>query len=509
MIDLERYGTKVVTNEEMSRVERLSIKEGQDEKSYVLTAGKNLFLAISAYIKKKQIHGPIYLLCGKGNNAADTYTLGGHLLDHHYEVIAWTPFDLDDCSPLCRDMGKAFHAKGGNLQHIEEASSMVFQKSGIIIDGLLGTGFKGALEGIYLHMVEKANQSNLHKIAVDIPSGVNGKDGSVQSSAFKAFLTCTLGMAKTGLFCKQGYEHAGKIIIIDFGLPEKYQKMAQPSYILVHKRSLQLPAMQRCRHKYEAGQVLAIAGSKQMSGAAGLAVHAAMRVGAGIVKLFSHPDHKESLPHIPEEVITRTWDDPILEEELKRSKSFLIGPGISRDEKTFSFLRSFLPEIKQPCVVDADALYYLSKESPKWATKELVFTPHLGELKQLLHESDEPPDLFSFVQAYVDKHECLIVLKGAPTWCFYPKMTPLIIAKGDPGMATAGSGDVLTGMIAGFMAQKMDRLSATLLAIYLHGFAGELAAQKLSSYSMIASDIIAKIPDAIKRFAHSDHDTMI
>lgn len=503
------HGTKVVSAKEMARVESLSYKDGAKEEDYVDTAGKSIFLEIERFIEENALEKSLYLLIGKGNNGADTYTSGLHFLKEHYEVVAFHPFDFDECSPLCAKKGKEFIERGGRVVFLENLADMIFQDKGIIVDGLLGTGFKGKLEGTLLHMVEKANNSHLPIVSVDIPSGVNGTSGAVESSAIKATLTIYLGLLKSGFFLKQGYDHVGNLRCADFGLPASYIEKANPFAHVIDEDKLFLPEIIRTRHKYSVGQVTGIGGSREMSGAAGLASLAALRSGAGIMKLFYPPEATEAMHSFPMEIIRRSWDGKYLQDELTRTKALFVGPGLGREKDTFAFLKEFLPTVKAPLVIDADGLFFLAKEKVSFAAKEVIVTPHHKEMQRLLNEDiNQMSELIPACQNYAEEKKIKVILKGAPTWFFYPDMPPLIVPRGDPGLATGGTGDILTGVVTALLAQGMDSYSASIMAIYLHALAGEIAAEEKTSYCMIASDLLDTLPYAFMIVASNASHTM-
>ncbi len=490
-MELSLHGKKIVTNHEMSRIEKLSIEAGESEEGYVQKAGENIARAILHWIEKENFPTRVYLLVGKGNNGADTFAAALHLIQEKIEVIAFHPFDFDDCSTLCAKKGREYLKKGGKRIFLEDGYSLSFPEEGIIVDGIVGTGFKGSLQGILLHMVEKANLSGLPIVAIDIPSGVEGGSGEVSNSAIKADKTLFLGLPKSGLFLGDGYEHAGKVEWIDFGLPSSYEDQAIPIAYLLAEEKIKLPSVQRCRHKYDAGEVVGISGSLEMPGAAFLASMGALRAGAGLMKLFYHPDGKDAFSFLPPEIIRRDWK----EIEEKKAKAYFVGPGIGRGKESLQFLRKFLPNIEKPLVIDADALYFLSQENFTFSSQEIVYTPHVGEMKKLLgSEIDNKAELIAQCQNYVEEKGIRLVLKGAPNWFFYPELPPLVIPRGDPGMATGGMGDILTGMIASFLAQGLDGYHAPIVAVFLHALSGESAAKKKSSYSTIASDLLEELP---------------
>jgi ADP-dependent NAD(P)H-hydrate dehydratase / NAD(P)H-hydrate epimerase len=471
---------KIVSAQEMQRIEKLA----QNDAEYMNRAAEGIARVAEEFIYENHLPKQILLLTGKGSNAGDTYTAGALLLAKGFSVKALHAFPLEDCSKLCRERLDQFVKKGGKLQPLAQGDS---NGCSVILDGLVGTGFQGKAEGPLGAAIKWANDSKLPVLAVDIPSGLNGTTGEVGSVAIMAAATIFLGLPKIGFFIGQGWDHVGKLIGVDFGLPAQFAQQAKEEAQLLEKSSLSLPPIRRSRHKYEAGYVLAIAGSAHMPGAAALATAAVLRSGAGIVRLFSN-----SPMHLLDEVIREEVKLPRIQEESKRAAAYLVGPGLGRTDDVEIFLKSLLPTLHLPVVLDADALYFLAK-NPAWKIpSSAILTPHHGEMEKLLQKT---PTLEA-CQTYAEQHQTTVVLKGAPTMVFHPGVKPLVITTGDPGMATAGTGDVLTGILAGLLAQKMTPQEAAVLGVYLHGLAGELAAQDLTSYCMIASDLLDYLPEA-------------
>lgn len=483
-------GQKIVTSDEMQKIERLSIAAGSSAAAFMDKAAEGIAKAVIHFIETHHLPKRVLILAGKGNKAGDAFTTGALLLSHGYAVHALQIFPLKECSPLCRERHDRFTKVGGKVASFSK--DLNTQGCSLILDGLFGTGFKGKAEGPAAKIIEWSHETGLPILAIDIPSGLNGTTGEVGSVAIHATATIYLGLPKLGFFIEKGWDHIGELIGVDFGLPAKFIKQAQEKALLLDPSSLQLPPIRRSRHKYQAGYVLAIAGSPQMAGAAALATSGVLHSGAGIVRLFSMP--KTPSDHLLAEVIHEDYDLKRIQEESKRAAAFLVGPGLGRTPAVGKLLKQLLGSIRLPVILDADALFFLAK-NPSWKLhKDSILTPHHGEMQKLLNKA---PTLEN-CQAYVEKKKTTLVLKGAPSIIFYPGKKPLIISHGDPGMATAGSGDVLTGILAGLLAQKMEPLEAAALGVYLHAIAGELAANKLTSYCMIASDILESLPEAFE-----------
>lgn len=478
-------GQKVVTADEMARVEKLAYTQGHSAAQFMDHAAKAIGDITETFIEKYGLDRHVSLLAGKGNNGGDAYTTGIQLLEKGFSVSAFPLFSLESCGPLCRERRQQFERAGGKMQ---AAGTFAFGDKGVILDGVVGTGFQGKAEGILASAITQANQSKLPILAIDIPSGVNGNTGEVGSVAIQAKQTICLGLLKLGFFIGNGWDYVGGLVQADFGLPARFTDQAQAEVYLLNEQNLFLPSLKRSRHKYETGYVLGIAGSKAMAGAALLSCLGALRSGAGIVRLFHSPD----MPHCctPFEVIKEPYDIDRIMEECKRASSLFIGPGLGRTNETKKLLKNLLPRLTLPVICDADALYFLDEcELPQ----NCILTPHRGEMHRLL--SGQAPTL-SQCQAYAEQKNTTIVLKGGPTFIFHPRTKPLIVTRGDPGMATAGTGDVLTGVLAALAAQKCDLRTTAALGAYLHGIAGEIAALEKTSYGLIASDVAASLPEA-------------
>ncbi|HSX12702.1 MAG TPA: NAD(P)H-hydrate dehydratase [Rhabdochlamydiaceae bacterium] len=491
-------GKPVVTAEEMVRIEKLAYAAGADETEFMKNAGHAVAKAVEAYSLSHKIKHEIYLLLGKGNKAGDAFTAGAELLKDGYAVIAYHLYPLNDCSPLCQKQGKKFKQEGGIIQQIKSEKELLFNSGGIIIDGLLGTGFHGKAEGLEAAVIDAANRSAIPILAIDIPSGLNGSTGEVGSVAIRATQTLSLGLPKLGFFIRDGWNYVGKLASLDFGLASSFIEQAQADYYLINDERLSkaLPIMKRTRHKYEAGYVIAVAGSSGMSGAALMACFAALRSGAGIVRLF-YPSGME-LSGAPLELLKEAWDlknDQKILTESKRAKALMIGPGMGRSPETKTAIERLLKEIPLPCVMDADALYFLAENPALSLPAHTVLTPHKQEMQRLLGHIELS---HATCQHYVEKKKVTLVLKGAPTFVFHPQVKPLIIPHGDPGMATAGTGDVLTGMIGAFLAQGLDTRTAACLSVALHGLAGEQIASRKGSQGMIATDLIQALPSVFQ-----------
>jgi NAD(P)H-hydrate epimerase len=497
------FKSKIITPTEMARIEKLAVSQGSSIEQFMDLAGKAVAEAAEKFVKSHNLAKVATLLIGKGNNGGDAYTAGIALLQKGFRVQARHLVPKEMCSNLCQKKYEHFLSARGEILE-GETNYLPFLSEGIILDGIFGTGFHGKIESTISTFIEAANKSSLPILAIDIPSGIDGATGKVEQVAIKATQTIFLGFAKLGCFIGDGFNYAGELIGVDFGLPSTLTDNVKPVAILIeeHEAKALLPHIKRTRHKYEAGYVIAVAGSPGMEGAATLSSTAALHTGAGMVRLFfSDPNPRSE----PIEAVKEFYDLAKPErifEECQRAHALLIGPGLGRSKAVTKMLKKVLPDMEIPTVVDADALHFYAQYPNENFPKRAVLTPHFQEMKNLLPKNFgtlTKENFLKICQDFVDKKKVTLVLKGAPTFIFSEDSAPLCICRGDPGMATGGSGDVLTGMIASLLAQGLYDVPAATLAVFIQGLSGEYAAKEKTSYCMVASDLISSLP---KAFSH-------
>jgi len=497
------YGKKVIPAKTLAALEKKAFQEGVNEEELMLKAGKAVALSAKEIVQKFN-QKKIILLAGKGNNAADGFVAALDLQKIGLSVEVFHLFPKEECSQLCQKYMQLYKEAGGKLFQIQNKDIKI-EKNDLLIDGLLGTGFQGELKSPFIDLIKIVNDAKCFTLAIDIPSGLDGSSGEVKQVAIKAKETISFTLPKWGFYINDGPNYVGKVNVIDIGLPQKYIEETKSQYYLLDEEKIKnfLPPIEKKRHKYQAGSVLAIAGSEGMTGAACLAALAALRSGAGIVWLFS----KGHIEEAPYEVITYNIEEnkEKLFQHLEKAKAIFIGPGIGRAKDTEDLLKELFAKIKMPCVLDADALFFLANNKDVSFPPLSILTPHKKEMTRLLGKEDlSENELIEKCQQYVEDHNVTLVLKGAPTFIFHPKTDVIIIDRGDPALATAGTGDVLTGIIAAFLAQKLEPYIAALLGVFLHGIAGEIAAVDKTAYSVIASDVIDNLSAAFQQLTKKE-----
>jgi NAD(P)H-hydrate epimerase len=357
----------------------------------------------------------------------------------------------------------------------------------VVIDALFGTGFHGAPREDAAQRIEQINAAGVPVVAVDIPSGVDASTGEIAGAAVNADVTVTMHAAKVGLAVAPGRFHAGAVEVADIGI-----ESADTTHRLVTEEILrEVPRKQAQDTKYTAGAVLVVGGSPGMTGAVCLASEAAFRADAGYVAVATQA---AALP-VVEARLLEAVKAPLqrVDELAKRASALAIGPGLGRGEDERALVRRLLSSLTIPAVVDADALFEL--EPADWPAAR-VLTPHSGELARLLREESAWVDAHRLeaVQRAAETFRCVVLLKGADTLVGAPGEGVLVTDAGTPALATAGTGDVLTGIVAAFLAKGMDARLAAAAAAFAHGRAAELAPHRAG---LIASDLIAALPNVL------------
>ncbi len=354
----------------------------------------------------------------------------------------------------------------------------------VVIDALFGTGFHGAPRDDAAALIDRINAAPAPVVAVDLPSGVDASTGEIAGAVVDAAVTVTMHAPKVGLAVAPGRFHAGDVEVADIGIDA-----GETTHRLVTEEILELvPRKRAADTKYSAGSVLVVGGSPGMSGAVCLAAEAAFRADAGYVAVATH---EETLPLVEARVLEAV-KAPLgdVDRLAERASAVAVGPGLGRGEEERALVRRLLRELEVPIVVDADALFGL--EPDEWPAPR-VLTPHSGELGRLLDRDDVDAHRLDAVRAAAERFGCVVLLKGADTLIAAPGEGVLVSASGTPALATAGSGDVLTGVVAAFLSKGVEPRLAAAAAAYAHGRAAELGPER----GLIASDLVEALPDVL------------
>jgi len=486
----------IVDSATMRLVEERSFAAGQTVDSLMDAVGMQLAARIHHLAQKSKNPPLVLLLAGKGNNGADGYTALSLLLQQKMNCVAWQVASPSPHSILDRRK-QAFIDKGGHVIDFPALPSI--DGPLLIIDGIYGAGFKGKPDADSAKAILWANSQSGLVVSIDVPSGIDPSTGEAPGEAVFADYTFACHFPKRGCFLGQGWEHTGGVLLADLGLEHQRADLCllEPSDI-----THMIPRRHRTQNKFQAGSVVGMAGSLGMMGAASLCSEAAYTVGAGYVRLLLSDLLTNQVGQLPREAV-KTLLPNTIDDWLPwfiHADAAFVGPGLGRSSEVMARLEVLWPHLTIPTVVDADALFWLSTVSQEeWKVKDKVLTPHLGEVGRLLHRHIPSVDdaLIHYLRSMAVTTQSTIVVKGAPTFIFSAGQPVLVMPRGDPGMATAGTGDVLTGMIAGLLAQKLTLPSAAVLGTWLHGMAGEIAARTRTSYGVMASSLLQSVPAAI------------
>ena len=530
-------GPRLVTASEMAAIDHAAISRGTPSIQLMERAGRESARAIIAWWRgvnaAKSVQAPrgpgtparlsrgrVIVLAGRGNNGGDGFVCARHLKAAGFTVRVLVAAEEES---LSEDAARSHavcereripvtflpdpRAWGPGSEAAVAAREAVF-----LVDALLGTGSRGAPRGAVAAAIGLTEHTERPIASIDIPSGIDASTGYREQPAIKATLTVTLALKKRGLAMEPGRSSAGLVEVLDIGIPQSVVDGMIPGMLAADPdwaRDL-LPSRPMDAHKGSVGRALVVGGSAGMIGAVGMAAEAALRVGAGYVVAgvpVSCVDTlearlaevvKRGLPQTPERTIALVAREEILAEAL-RADVVAIGPGLSRNSETQELARELVERVEAPIVLDADGLNAFEGIGVRRMHGPLVLTPHYAEAARLSGSSiaDIARDPAGWARRFADESHAIVCLKSTPMITAIPAGPLILNATGNPGMATAGAGDVLTGAIAGLIAQGVDAEEAGALGCYLHGLAGDVAARRLGMRGLIAGDILRALPAAI------------
>jgi len=433
--------------------------------------------------------GKVTVVCGSGNNAGDGYLLAGMALDEGCSVQLITVSDPDS---LTGDAARAARQTLRRISCSEYSGPEPFADAEVIVDAILGTGLDRELGGRYLQVVRDINDAGRPVLSIDLPTGLHADSGRIMGVAVRADITITFVGLKQGLFTGQGADCCGRIVFADLAVPpEIYQAILPDARRIDYETTAGwLAPRPRSSHKGLFGHVLVLGGDHGFSGAVRMAAQASARCGAGLVSIATRSAHAWTIPlAVPELMVSGVENISELDPLLSRASVILAGPGMGQSPWAQAMLARTL-ECRLPLVLDADALNLLAREpaySDWW-----ILTPHPGEAARLLGIStaEIQADRFRAAGRLQQRYGGIIVLKGSGTLVFGPDTLPLVCTAGNPGMATGGMGDVLSGVVAGLLAQGLSPLQAAALGVTIHAMAGDSAARQGGERGLMATDLL-------------------
>ena len=512
---------KVATAEQMQELDRKAIETYRIPGIVLMeNAGKGATEAIlESYpdLHRKRVA----IFSGKGNNGGDGFVIARHLLNRKVPVKVYLLADPQILRGDAETNFQIFKRMKGEVTSVP--SSMEFQKVkkeleryDLLIDGIFGTGLDAEVRGYYREVINYLNTLQKPVVAIDIPSGLDANTGKPLGTAIQATLTITFGLPKVGHLISPGIDYVGTLRVIDIGIPRMLiEEEKIQTHLLVEeeiRKGLSLPRPPDT-HKGDYGHLLVLAGSVGKTGAAAMVCEAALRMGAGLVTLGI----PKSLNPIMEVKLTEVMTEPLPESSkqtlslkafepivrlCEQKKAVVIGPGLGTVKETEALILKLVKTLKIPIVLDADGLTALATQPKSLPTsnRSLILTPHPGEMARLTQGTSKQvqEDRIGISRNFSVTHRVHLVLKGHRTLIATPQGEVFINPTGNAGMASGGTGDALTGMIGGLVCQGFETLPSLQIAVFLHGQAGDHVAQEKGERSLVATDIIQKIPTVLR-----------
>jgi NAD(P)H-hydrate epimerase len=510
---------RILTAAQMRDADRYTIDEiGIPSLVLMENAGRQVVAAIEAAYET-QLEGRVAVLCGRGNNGGDGFVVARTLLQRGIDTLVVVIGTIADVRGDARLNLDILGRLGVTVVEVadEQAWELHFSeisKCSLIVDAIFGTGLRSPLNGMLETVVADVNASDIPVVAVDVPSGISADTPHLIGDCIDAAMTVTLAAPKLPLVLPPAEAYAGDVVIADIGIPHDVIDAVEGPHIeLMTPEQIRGIVGPRAAdsHKGDFGRVTIVAGSRGKTGAAHLAGMAALRSGAGLVTVASAASCLPIIASMAPEMMTEPLDESepgivaadAVDRVLALQHDVLAcGPGLGRTAAVGEFVRTVLGKATVPLVLDADALTVLADDAAALAGSEerdVIITPHPGEMARLVGRSVEEVqnDRIGTARDFATRHHLYVVLKGHRTVIATPEGRVYVNPTGNPGMATGGTGDVLTGMIAAWLAQLLDAEAACRLSVFLHGVAGDMAEVSEGQVAMIATDMIALLGDAL------------
>lgn len=505
---------RLVTAVQMRAIENASAEVGIAPAELMESAGRRLS---EVAIKNALPTGQFLILCGGGNNGGDGLVAARYLASAGRSVVVEL---VGDATKLKEDPArnlKALNAAGVTPREIPDNHQVV--PGDVVIDAIFGTGLDRIPEGVHANAIRRIGvwrATGAKVVAADLPSGLHTDTGQVFTPAVRADVTVAFGHLKVGQAVEPGASHCGEVEVADIGMPGSTLKAAtgNPTWLVTEEAaSSRIPERKRDTHKGSYGHVLVIAGSWGKTGAAALTAKACLRAGVGLVTVATRPESMVPvMSHAPEVMgVELVSDGPLnvsdlnsLLEAADGKQAIILGPGLPRGPETLKLFGSLFEEIDIPLVLDADALNAIAEDLGVLgkAKGPLILTPHPGEMSRLCGKSTRvvQESRMDIARDFATKYHLTLVLKGARSLVCGDDGAVYVNPTGNPGMATAGTGDVLSGVIGALVAQGLSPLNAAISGVYAHGLAGDLAAKRCGQLGLMATDVVDSLKDVWVRW---------
>jgi len=511
---------KVVSASQMRNLDQRAINEfGIPSIILMENAGRAAVDVIEKYFPKTKLKR-VGIFAGAGNNGGDGLVIGRHLINRGVEVIAFLLNPKEKIKGDAR-INLELYEKLGPIDEVQSKEELFkfhskIARCDLIVDAIFGTGLTSEIKGFYREVIEYINSLPIPVLSVDIPSGVDATTGKILGVAVQADFTVTFGLPKIGLVIYPGLNYVGILEVADISIPRYLVEEENISVELLEVEDI--VSLLRPRdpnsHKGSYGHLLVIAGSVGKTGAAFMTSEAALKIGAGLVTLGIPTSLNpileikltevmtEPLPETPAQTLSLN-SIPRIEELMEGKKALALGPGISTHPETISVVHHLIQTSSIPLIIDADGINAVAKNPAilKKAKSPLLLTPHPGEMARLIQTSvkEVQEDRIGVAKRFAQENGVVLVLKGARTVIAEPKGNIYINPTGNPNLASGGTGDVLTGMIAGLVSQGYSLSEASRLGVFLHGYIADELKEELGEIGMVATDIITRIPLTLKK----------
>lgn len=496
---------KILTGSRIREADRYTIaREPIDSIALMERASESIAQWVAGHVRPEC---PLAFFVGKGNNGGDGLAVARMLHRAGFSCAVYLAFGRDELSEECRFNLERL-PRGLPVRPMAEAS---LPEGTVIVDALLGTGVRGELTEPLLGAVRRINSSGCRVVSIDLPSGMFSEFGNAGRTTVRATTTLTLEFPKLALLLPEGGEAAGEVVVLPIGLSEEYMDRAESLYFYTDAAAAARLPLSRPKfaHKGNCGHALLVCGSEDMAGAAVLATGAALRSGCGLVTVHLPRSERVSVHANSPSAIVSGDPEPVfsrLPRDMGRYDAVGVGPGVGQDPRSFEALEALL-RAGLPAVIDADALNMLSArtELQRLVARGSILTPHLGELRRLAGDWASEDEKIEKTRDLASRLGCCVVVKGAHTMVCSSDGRCFFNSSGNPGMAKGGSGDVLTGFLAGLLARGYESLAAAILGVYLHGRAGDRAADYYGQEAMNAGDLIDFLSEAQQEILGRDN----
>ena len=487
--------TTLYQNQQIRQIENLVYESGlASEFELMQLAGSAAFNEFKKNFPEKI---KVLICCGKGNNAGDGLIFAALAHQSGYQVTLSLAFPSDQFSPCAAQAYVKCQSLNLKVQAYQPEQLL---ETDVVIDALLGIGLVDAVRQPIAAIITAINEADAPVISIDVPSGLNSDTGDDNGQAVKAELTITMIGLKQGLYTAKAASYCGQIVLSHLNIPHKIYQQVEPSAKLLEWQNLQplLPKRERDAHKGDCGHVLIIGGDYGMGGAVRMSAEAALRSGAGLVTVATRPEHLNVVSGArPEIMCCEVSSEEDLEPLLERCNVVVIGPGLGKSDWAKSLLNKVLSSYHK-MVLDADALNLLS-QLPDQQADDWVLTPHPGEAARLLDCStaEIQEDRFLAARELITRYHGVTVLKGSGTIVAAPDQLPHICTAGNPGMASAGMGDILSGVVGGLIAQGLRCYTAASVGVAVHSMAADKASQEGGERGLLATDLLRFIREMV------------